>query len=83
MAHYIATCPIIYLYLDTDRRPGLRTWTSLWEQEVLFLSGKPAEWGGMSPRKTFTRRTSGVERRLGAGTRGKLNRGDNVATHKP
>ena len=48
VAHYIATCPIIYLYLDTDRRPGLRTWTSLWEQEVLFLSGKPAEGGGVS-----------------------------------
>ena len=39
-AQYIATCPILDLCLDTERRMGSRTLTRWWDQEVLVFPGR-------------------------------------------
>ena len=43
VAHYIATCPILELFLNTERRPGSGTPERWWKQEGLVLPGRLAE----------------------------------------
>ena len=46
MKKYIAIFPILYLFLDTKRRPVFLITMRWWDQEVLVFSGRPAEERG-------------------------------------
>ena len=59
MAQYIATRPILELYLAEERRPGARISWHWWEQDGIDLGigeARPEEWSVESEREDCTER---------------------------
>ena len=70
VSQYIATCPIMDLYLVENRNPGMRLSRRWWEQpamdiRVIIVGHVAAEGGGGEGRVQMNRRDNEMDIRIG------------------